>query len=139
MRKRESVYQDFRGDFLFDFDKIFQPSGENKGKAYYPQANIYMDEENSYIDIVVAGLRRKEISVEVKENILYVSYQAGDEEEKKYKAKEFSSFRSFERTWHLGGTDDKDNVSATMKNGILTVVVPKIIPPKPKPKFIKIG
>ena len=46
---------------------------------------------------------------------------------------------SFKRSFELGELLDGENISASFKDGILSVEVPKIEPEKPKKHTVKIG
>jgi molecular chaperone IbpA len=112
--------------FLFSTD---HPNG-------YPPHNIVkLNEEDYVIELAVAGLSKDDLNVEVKENKLFVTHEAKDDD-RKYTYKGISN-RSFKRIFHL----HRDIVvgSADIENGVLKVNLKHVIPEEKKPRRIEIG
>lgn len=76
------------------------------------------------IQIALPGFTKEEISLSVEDNKLNVSYKSPDEDTFK---------RPFAKTFNLIDSTDVSNITATMKNGILEIILPnKIIEKKSK-------
>jgi HSP20 family protein len=92
---------------------------------------IDIDENNSQISVIVElpGLEEKDVNIKLTEDSLTLSGEKKYEEEKKEGEKTLyreSRYGSFERVIPLSGVEiDHDKVSAAMKNGVLTIVLPK--------------
>ena len=101
------------------------------GKAYIPRADIYETEKSLVIVADMPGVDEKSVDITLEKHILsirgfvepdapanyslaYAEYEVGD----------------FERNFALADTIDQDNIAATVKNGILTVTLPKAGPAK---------
>ncbi|XP_022873348.1 17.3 kDa class I heat shock protein-like [Olea europaea var. sylvestris] len=88
------------------------------------------------------GLKKEEVKVEVEEgNILQISGERSREKEEKndtWHRMERSSGRFFRR-FRLPENAKMDQVTASMENGVLTVVVPKVEVKKPDVKAIEIS
>jgi len=105
----------------------------------YPPYNIEVSGENDYrITMAVAGFAEKDLSLEVKENILTVSGNRPEDTEKvetKYLYRGIAN-RSFERKFQLA--DYVRVVDARLENGLLHVELRREIPEAMKPRKIEI-
>ena len=89
------------------------------------KSNIINQEDSIVIEIEATGLTKKEIEIQVIENVLHVSYENKKEDTKKYSQQQIS-FDSFENKYKLQNDMDSKNISATMNNGLLNIKIPKI-------------
>ena len=105
----------------------------------YPPYNVEVSGENDYrITMAVAGFADKDLSLEVKENILTVSGARTDDEEKpdtRFLYRGIAN-RSFERKFQLA--DYVRVVEARLENGLLHVELRREIPEAMKPRKIEI-
>ena len=91
-----------------------------------------MEEEAAYvIKAELPGIEMKDIDVEITGNRISIKREkvSESEEKKDEKGREFHRVErrsgSFQRTMTLPFDIDADNVSAAVKDGVLTVTVPK--------------
>ncbi|WP_296805545.1 Hsp20 family protein [Thiocapsa sp.] len=105
----------------------------------YPPYNIEVSGENDYrITMAVAGFTDKDLTMEVKENILTVSGARADDEDKgqaKYLYRGIAN-RNFERKFQLA--DYVRVLDARLENGLLHVDLRREIPEAMKPRKIEI-
>jgi molecular chaperone IbpA len=102
----------------------------------YPPYDIVKVEEDSYrVDIAVAGFDKKDIEVSVDNGTLVVKGEVGTETTEEVLHKGIAT-RKFTRTFALG--EYMEVISAEFKNGMLSVLVERIVPEEKKPKTIKI-
>ena len=112
------------------FERLFYgwPSYEkDTDHTWSPRVDVQENEKEILIDVEVPGLEKKDIKVEVKDDTLTISG------ERKYEKKDKDSescrverhYGKFERTFGLPETVKSDKVSATYKNGVLTLKLPK--------------
>lgn len=88
-------------------------------------SNIVQQDDSIDIEIEAVGLSKKDISIEVKDNVLHVSYENKNKDSKKYSQQQIF-FDSFENKYKLQNNMDAENISATMSNGLLNIKIPKI-------------
>jgi HSP20 family protein len=107
--------------------------GRNERSTYWPETNIYENDEEFVIVSSVPGLSRDQIQITVKDNSVKIS---GD---KKTDIPEGAHFHlrerkqgHFERNFLLNGKIDAEKINAEMKNGLLLVKVPKAAEAKPR-------
>ncbi len=113
-------------------------AGEGAG---WPPYNIETTGENAYrIEIAVAGFRRDELSIEVKENLLTVTGRKTANDD----AQDGRTFlhrglaeRDFERRFQLA--DYVMVTEASLENGLLAISLKRELPEALKPRRIEIG
>ena len=143
-----------RDTFLTPFDKMFDSMVESQfpevvkqvgvkpyqGSAY-PKVNVYEYEDKVGIVAEIPGLDKKQLNVDVEEGVLTISgdkHSTFEDDGAKVLRRELKQ-SSFKRSFELGELLDGDNISATFKDGILTVAIPKVEPEKPKKTYVKIA
>ena len=141
-----------RDEFLTPFDKIFdqlmaqqfptfqEEVGVSFNQGAYPKVNVYEYDDKIGIVAEIPGLDKKNVSVEVEDQVLTIS---GDkhglqDDGGKCITRELKQ-SSFKRSFNLGDHLDGTKVSAKFKDGMLSIFVPKKEPEKPKKTFIKIS
>ena len=141
-----------RDEFITPFDAIFdqlmnkqfpnfqEEVGVSFSKGSYPKVNVYEYDDKIGIVAEIPGLDKKNVTVDVEEQILTISGDKHGLEDDGGKCitRELKQ-SSFKRSFNLGEHLDGDDVSATFKDGMLSISVPKMEPEKPKKKFVKIS
>ena len=141
-----------RDEFLTPFDKVFDtmmeqafPSfkedvGVSFNKGAYPKVNVYEHDDKISIVAEIPGLDKKNVSVEVEDQVLTISgdKHGFDDSDAKCITRELKQ-SSFKRSFNLGEHLDGEDVSASFKDGLLSIAIPKKEPEKPKKKFVKIS
>ena len=109
---------------LFDDEFFSTPSMRSSSM---PAVNIREDEKNFVLELAAPGIDKKDIKIDVNEDVLTISSEQKNESEENregYTRKEFS-FNSFVRSFYIPENVDKDHISANYKDGILSVSFPK--------------
>lgn len=123
------------------FDQLFNQLNHTLNNAAadnkYPPHNVIQYDETHYaIELAVAGFEEDEVNIELNKNVLTVTgEQKEPQEEVTYFHKGISN-RDFTKTFPLG--DHIEVSSATVRNGILTIDLERIVPEEDKPKTIAI-
>ena len=123
---------------LRDIEKRISSMLEFEGALAAPKAqveNIWRpavnerEDENAYIlEIDLPGVKKEDINIELKDNILIVSGERKfkkEESDKGYKRVE-SFFGRFERRFVLPADADVEHIEATVEDGVLKIVIPKL-------------
>ena len=123
-------------DNIFEhFNDMFESSGLYSN---FPPYDIIKHSDSRYdIQIALAGYSKKDISIEVKENILSIKSVKQNEDNKVEVLHKGISKRFFER--HFTISDDVKVNSAELNNGLLIISLERIIPQHKKPRTIKIN
>jgi len=96
--------------------------------ATVPSANIAETEHRFQIELAIPGKKKEEFQIELDEDLLSVSVETSDhekEDSKKYNNREFDYTR-FKRSFRIPELANKDEVGANYKDGILTIIIPKL-------------
>ena len=143
-----------RDEFLIPFDKLFDTMMDThypevtdqigvkpyQGSAY-PKVNVYEYDDKVGIVAEIPGLTKKQLNVEVEDNVLTISgdkHGVWEEDGAKVIRRELKA-SSFKRSFQLGELLDGEAVDANFKDGILSIEIPKTEPVVPKKHSIKIG
>lgn len=123
------------------FDDDFFPVKSSQSNTM-PPVNIREDEKDYFLELAVPGLDKKDLKIDIHEDVLTVSHETkteNEEEDNGYKRREFS-FTSFSRTFYIPDNVDRDKIQASYKDGVLSVDFPKREPEKNKiSKEVKIS
>ncbi|MDQ2861967.1 MAG: Hsp20 family protein [Pseudomonadota bacterium] len=104
----------------------------------YPPYNIERTGENAYrIEMAVAGFKTKDLTIEIKENLLTVQGRKTDGEEAKRYLHRGLAERNFERRFQLA--DYVVVTSAELADGLLSLSLQRELPEALKPRRIEIS
>jgi len=112
------------------FDRLFHL---HETTSNYPPYNLVnVSNVESRLELALAGFKKKEVNVYTQDGKLFVEGQKEDKEtETNYLHKGLAQ-RSFTRAWTL--SDDTEVRSVDFEDGLLTIVLGKIIPDHHKRK-----
>ncbi len=119
--------------FPVHFDAFFNELAKNNTFVNQkPAVNVSETDDQFKLEIAVPGLKKEDIKLNVEDETLVIS--ASKEEETteakdKYTRREFN-FSKFERRFQLNETVDVENIQANFADGILNIVLPKIVEEK---------
>lgn len=127
--------------FFRQLTRRFAPSVELRtgGYDWMPSVEITENDAELMLTAELPGLEKKDIEIELLDDMLVLRGNKEDKREKKderYRVWE-RWYGSFERAFTLPPTVDSAQIKAEMKNGVLTVRVPKL--PVPEAKRIDIA
>ena len=103
------------------FDRFFNETTSN----YPPYNLVNVNNVESRLEIALAGFKKKEVKVYTEYGKLFVAGEKETKEEETYSHKGLAQ-RSFTRTWTL--SDDTEVRDVKFEDGLLTVVLGKIVP-----------
>ncbi len=108
-----------------------------------PSVNIKENKDAFEVHVAAPGFDKKDFNIELNNDLLTISSEKKIENETKegetFTKKEFS-YQSFTRSFTLPEMVEGDKITASYKNGILAIAIPKKEEAKPKPiKQIKIA
>jgi HSP20 family protein len=105
-----------------------------------PAVEITEEKEQVTVKAEIPGLKKEEIHVNLSDNLLTISGERKEEQEKKEKGYYYSerSYGSFSRAIQLPAEVKADKVSASFKDGVLEVKLPKTEQAKQREVAIKV-
>lgn len=116
-----SVFDEFFGRGLSDFLNQSWTSSS-------PSVNVTDQDDNYLIEVAAPGLERKDFDINLKDNTLIVEVEKevdSEENDEKVIRREFNYTR-FERHFQMPENVNVENISATYKNGVLNINLPKV-------------
>jgi HSP20 family protein len=122
----------YRPFYMSDFfnDDFFPVSS----KTTLPAVNIREDDKGYVLDLAIPGMDKKDLKIDVNEDVLTISSEVKNESEEKndgYKRKEFS-YSAFSRSFYIPENADREKIGANYKDGVLSVTLPKQMEEKNK-------
>ena len=126
----------FRNDLFDDiFDDFMKPVAPQRANYFNQSAVMKTDikeYENSYeLDVELPGIKKENVSVELKDGALEIKVTSqvenDDKDEKgKYLRRE-RFYGSCSRSFYVGEDVKQEDIKAKFENGILAITVPKIV------------
>ena len=92
-----------------------------------PAVNIREDDKNYVLDLAVPGIDKKDLKIDINEDVLTISSETKTESEESkdgYKRKEFS-YSEFCRSFYIPENVNREKIEANYKDGVLSVSLPK--------------
>ena len=117
----------------------FSPGTEPFFSRVYPALNVTEDSENLYVRAELPGVKADSMDISVVEGRLLIGGERKiepEDEKTGYHRKEREA-GFFRRTITLPSRVDPAKVSAAMKNGIMTITLPKAAEAKPRKISVK--
>lgn len=134
----------------FDFDSVIDRFVNDRWNqitrervtGVFPVVDIFEDENSVVMKLDLPGIRKEDIEINIEESLLTIrgEKKAGAEEGEKrtYHMRE-RAFGKFSRAFTIGDTIDADSVKAEFNDGVLTLTMSRVVPPKPEKKVITIS
>lgn len=118
------------------FNDFFGNDWMVKANATAPSINVIDNEKDYEVELAAPGLTKDDFSVHLNNDgdlVINMEKKDHDEEKKgkKYLRREFS-YSKFEQTLVLPDDVDKKGIKAEVKNGVLTVTLPKLSEDSPE-------
>lgn len=114
------------GRDLFDFGNS-SPWG-----ASLPAVNIKETSDSFVVEVAAPGMAKEDFKIKLDNSLLVISSEKQKEENGKYTRREFS-YQAFQRSFTLPQSVERENISATYRDGVLQITVPKREEAKLKP------
>jgi len=97
------------------------------GQARWPTLDVAEGENEYIVKAEVPGCKASDIDISIHGNVLTISGEKKEEQEKKEKGYYHleRSYGSFRRDVNLGGDVNEGKIEAACKDGVLTITLPK--------------
>lgn len=116
--------------FPAHFDAFFNEVAKaNTFVNQKPAVNVSETDQQFTLEVAVPGLKKEDINLKIEDETLIISAAKEDKKEEtkeNYTRREFN-FNKFERRFQLNETIDAENIKANFSDGILNIVLPKIV------------
>lgn len=110
------------------------------GEIQGPKADIYESADGFYLAMDVPGMSEESIKVRYENRVLTVSGERKYEEMEGVRYHRRESFVGrFQRSFSLSPETDPEQIKAELKDGVLTIFIPKKEAAKPRQISINVG
>lgn len=110
-------------DFLADF---FDVPAKRASGTKTPKHDVIENDKEFIVEMVLAGVSKEDIKIDVEKDVLTIKAERKEVKDLNYNRKE-TYFGKYERMFVLPEDVDKDNIDASLTDGILKVIVPKLV------------
>lgn len=119
--------------------QVSSEEGEAAQPLLSPRIDIYDGEDHFELSAELPGVEQDDVNVEVLDGVLTITGEKKFSRESKDGAHVVErSYGSFKRSFRLNDTIDADNITASFKNGVLLLTLPKVAEQKPEPRKIAV-
>ena len=114
-------------NFVEEFDDTMPIAGMFNGQNFLPRLDIDDKGDDFVLSAEIPGLTEKDVQVELNKDLLTIRGEKKSQKEEKSRSGYFSerSYGAFERTTRLPSDVLKEKIDAAVKDGVLTVTLPK--------------
>ncbi|MBI5384087.1 MAG: Hsp20/alpha crystallin family protein [Verrucomicrobia bacterium] len=109
--------------------------------GWLPAVDLYEDKDSVVVKAELPGMKKEDIEISLHDGVLTLAGERKQEQKFKdaelYRTERFLG--RFQRTLSLPSPVESDKVSATYKDGILTVTLPKTEEAKPKQIEVRVN
>jgi len=123
-----------------DWDRLFNNVFGNystQSNDWKPSVDIHEDEKAFTINMDLPGMTKKDISINIREQVLSISGKRESKSDNLYRQER--NFGSFSRSFNLPDEVNVEKIDAKFKEGVLTINLPLVTPIKPKEIEVKIN
>ncbi len=97
--------------------------------------DIREEDDKFLIDAELPGFEKKDVNINVADNVLTIEAKTETQKEDKKYHRQERFLGEYKRSISLGENCDSEKITASMKNGVLTIEIPKV-EPEPAKKII---
>jgi len=134
-------FDDLFGDFWCGCETAVPAWSIGKtARAFTPRVNVRETDEQIVVSAELPGLEEKDFDISLEEDVLILKGEKHSEHEENREGFQHveTMSGSFERRLRLPCEVDADEVKATFKNGVVTVVLPKRPEERPEVRTVPV-
>ena len=138
-RRNQGVSRWFDRD-IWDFKSLVDDFFRDSLFSTFQEEHLIRADIKEYIlEAELPGFKKEDINIDIRDDVLTLSVESKKEikEEKENYVRRERRYGAFKRSFYLDNVNN-EGVKARYENGILTVILPKAEPAKPKTRSIKI-
>jgi len=109
------------------------------GRVFIPAVDIFETPQALVLVADMPGVAGDQVSIDLKENVLTISGQVSPPSEKQVILAQEYAVGDYYREFQVGELVDQGKIEASVKNGVLTLTLPKAEKAKPRRIEVKTG
>ena len=142
MQREFETLMDKMASQIQNVDFGFGDSQANENSLFKPQVDIKENKNEYIIEIDIPGVKKKDVSLEVLDNTLFIQGEKSHEKEDKNNKEGYHlierTYGSFRRVLNLPNDADEESIDARFSDGVLQLTITKKELKKPEEKGRKI-
>jgi HSP20 family protein len=97
--------------------------------AFVPRTDIYETSENIFLVSDMPGVGEDSVDITLEKNVLTINGYVEDEQLEGY-SQTYTEYRvgDYQRSFTLSNAIDQDSIEATVRDGVLRLTLPKLVP-----------
>lgn len=119
----------FTSDLFDVIDRNFGTFADETGGSFMPRADVTENKDAYVIDMELPGFTENDITIDLKDRVLSIASVKKTKEEKKAEDTvcllQERRPMNFSRSFTLPDDIDSENVTASLKNGVLSISIPR--------------
>jgi HSP20 family protein len=96
-----------------------------EGPVYTPRVDIWENEQELTLTADIPGVEPGELEIDLRDNTLTIMGKVKPEQDRRYIVKEFG-VGNYYRQFTLSEVIDQEKIAAHVKDGVLTLTLPKV-------------
>ena len=102
--------------------------------AWHPTVDVHEDDNAFVVSAELPGITAEDVKISLEDNVLTISGDKKQEKDEKdpHYFRTDRTYGSFKRSFRLPTTVDADKITATYKDGVLTIILAKAEDAKPR-------
>lgn len=129
IKRNEANWLPLVFDDMFKTDWLGGTTNGNSNGTSTPAVNIQETEDGFNLEVAAPGITKEDFNIELDNDVLTISSEDKTEKETaekngSYTRKEFS-YSTFKRAFSLPDSVDSEKISASYKDGVLIIELPK--------------
>jgi len=109
------------------------------GRVFIPAVDIFETPQALVLVADMPGVSGDKVTLDLKENLLTIHGEVTPAPEKETRLAQEYAIGDYYREFQVGELIDKNKIEATVKNGVLTLTLPKAEKAKPRRIEVKTG
>ena len=109
------------------------------GRVFIPAVDIFETPQALVLVADMPGVAGDQVTIDLKENLLTIHGQVSPPSEKQVILAQEYAIGDYYREFQVGELVDKEKIEANVKNGVLTLTLPKAEKAKPRRIEVKTG
>lgn len=91
-----------------------------------PVHDVIENDSEYQIEMLLAGVKKEDINIDIEKDVLTIKAERKENKDNKYNRKE-TYFGKYERSFILPDDVDNEKIDASLVDGVLKLIVPKLI------------
>jgi HSP20 family protein len=128
--------KEIKGQQKNEADTPAKPEVTREGVYFRPKVDIYETEKELTLVADLPGVKSEDLDIDLREDTLTILGKVKPDEVSRYLIKEYS-IGNFHRQFAMSEVIDQEKIAANMKDGVLTLKLPKVDKAQPRKIAIK--